>query len=408
MELLNQVLDFVKYFMDIIVIPYIIIVIIVFIFFYHFFLYFLRDKRYARSLLKETDPNIIKLDDLIELPLINIVIPAWNESDGFFNCLTSIIELTYPKIQVIINAGGSEETLEIANSFKHYKNFKILHQKGGGKLKAINECFPHITEGIVYLIDADTLLSDEILLRMIYPLINNGEYVVIGGTRPMIDQEKKDLIRYLRISRNMNFKGKFSRYLKAHISGANTCMKYEVIKTMKKFSEDKEYAVERSQAADIVSSGYKIYRLVDYRGRIYTRLPDTLKKWMKQRIRWVSNYIIFAVEKDKKGLIKYLVYFLFSMYILIFPVMILIHVSLFLFGIFILFFIYLKTIRKVFYSKLIYGDFFLKLKFQFFIKSLFYMYIKILSNVYIPIELLLTGRKKHKIRRNLISSSPSL
>ena len=79
---------------------------------------------------------------------------------------------------------------------------------------------------------------------MIFPLINNDEYAVIGGVRPLKFQEKKVLVKYLRINRNINFRSKFSRYRKTHISGANTCIKYEVIKSIEKFSDNKVYALD--------------------------------------------------------------------------------------------------------------------------------------------------------------------
>ena len=71
-------------------------------------------------------------------------------------------------MRIIVNAGGSKETLEIANSFKEYKTFKIIHQKkGGGKIKAINDCLSYIAEGLVFIMDADVYVSDNDLLIII-------------------------------------------------------------------------------------------------------------------------------------------------------------------------------------------------------------------------------------------------
>ena len=60
-------------------------------------------------------------------PLLNIFIPAWKEGEVFENCLNSITKLNYPNIKVIVNTGGSEETINIANSFKKYQNFIVLY-----------------------------------------------------------------------------------------------------------------------------------------------------------------------------------------------------------------------------------------------------------------------------------------
>ncbi|MBY9005952.1 MAG: glycosyltransferase family 2 protein, partial [Candidatus Lokiarchaeota archaeon] len=99
------------------------------------------------------DPEIISLDDLESLPLVNIIVPAWKEGKEFERCLNSIKSLSYPNLKIIVNAGGNEETMRIAESFKKNNNFIILHQKSGadrpslGKIKAINDCLKYIEEG---------------------------------------------------------------------------------------------------------------------------------------------------------------------------------------------------------------------------------------------------------------------
>ncbi|GAH31493.1 unnamed protein product, partial [marine sediment metagenome] len=90
----------------------------------------------------------------------------------------SLKNLSYPKLKIIVNAGGNQETIDIAESFRKYDNFLILRQLGGksraalGKIKALNECLAHVTEGLIYMTDADCIFNDEIFLRIVKPLIN--------------------------------------------------------------------------------------------------------------------------------------------------------------------------------------------------------------------------------------------
>jgi len=119
---------------------------------YHVLLLILRDRRYIVILRSyNKDPEDISINDLKELPLVNIIVPAWKEGEYFRDCLILITQLSYPKLKVIINAGGSKETIEIANSYKMNKNFTVLHQDvGGGKIKAINDCLEYISEGVIF------------------------------------------------------------------------------------------------------------------------------------------------------------------------------------------------------------------------------------------------------------------
>ena len=78
------------------------IILTLFIISIHILLHFLRDRRLIKILNQIIEPEHIKIDDLKSLPLVNIIIPAWNEGEFFKNCLSSITNLIYPKIKVII------------------------------------------------------------------------------------------------------------------------------------------------------------------------------------------------------------------------------------------------------------------------------------------------------------------
>lgn len=94
---------------------------------YHFIAFLLFDRLYINAIRQHRDPKNIAITDLDSLPLINIVIPAWKEGKEFRDCLDSITKISYPHIKTIINAGGSEECLSIANLFRKYDNFIILN-----------------------------------------------------------------------------------------------------------------------------------------------------------------------------------------------------------------------------------------------------------------------------------------
>ena len=81
--------------------------------FYNIIIHFIRDRNYIRVFKKSKDPEIVKLEDLRDLPLVNIIIPAWKEGELFNDCLLLITNLIYPNLKVIISAGGNEETIQI-------------------------------------------------------------------------------------------------------------------------------------------------------------------------------------------------------------------------------------------------------------------------------------------------------
>ena len=370
---------------------------------YHIIIFFIRDRKYINAFNEYRDPEFVSINDLEEIPLINFIIPAWKEEKTLKECLSSILNLKYPKVRVILNAGGKKETIQIANSFSKYENFKILEQKLGGKLKAINECFPYVSEGCIYLIDADVVISDEILLRMLLPITNYKEFVVVGHSRPLKSQLKSDLVKYLFITQNLFFRMKFSRYGFNMVSGPNTLLKYEVIKAIDRFSVDSIYSVEISQGRDIISKGFKIYSLTECRGKIFIHLPNKIKIWIKQKIRWTENSIVFQYKHNKIKLLNFIILFLLSLYLIIFPILFYFHIGFLLIAILIFFSLYLKKIRRIMYYRFTTKkENLLKLNVGFFFKIAFYIYIEVLINVYVFFEMMLFGSKGLKKRKNLI------
>ncbi len=393
MTIFNQILNVIADLIEFISSLNFLIIFALLIIFNHILFYLIRDRKYIRAVKKNRDPETISINDLKELPLINILVPAWKEGKEFKECLLSITKLSYPSIKIIVNAGGSQETITIANSFKKYNTFLILHQKGGksraalGKIRALNECLDYVNEGLVYFIDADCYLTDELLLRMIFPIINENEKVIRGsGLRPLKSQENNDLVNYLQFNRMRFFRYKFTRYHKTSISGANTCLSYEVIKSIRKFKEDSLFGEDVSRGLDIISKGFKIYWLTDYRSRMYTYFPGTIKEHILDRIRYIENLLIFSYKTKKiKNILKVLFFFLVSVYFLIFPVFLILNLGLFFIGVFILCSIYLKRVRAyLVFKNLVDKKYYTKFRKRVFLKMIYYIYIETISKILIP------------------------
>ena len=167
MDFLKDLLLFIDLTLNLIFSNFFIIAFALFVIFLHLFLFLIRDRSYIKPInnIKRID---ITLNDLKQKPLVNIIVPAWKEGEILKKSLLAIKNLTYPNIKVIVNAGGSKETEIIADSFIKYDNFIIIRQKkGNGKNAAINDALNYVSEGLIYIIDVGTLLSDDIIISMV-------------------------------------------------------------------------------------------------------------------------------------------------------------------------------------------------------------------------------------------------
>jgi len=369
------------------------------IFLYHLLLIFTRDMRYIKILKEFDDPKEIKLSDLNQIPLINVIMPAWKEGRTFESCLLNISRLTYPNLKVIVNAGGLDETLQIANSFRKFENFTIIYQEqGGGKIKAINDCLNYVSNGIVCILDADVLLTDELLLKMTYPLINGEEDIVISHITPHTSILNNDIVKYAYVNRYSEFRHKFTRYTNGFAS--NACINYKVIKSLGKFSENRMLDDGRVTGIDLSSKGFKSYILTDHKMQSFT-YPTSINNFIHQNLRWIENSLYYSIINRKFQIIKFVGLTILSFFILIFPFFLFFNVYIVIIGVLILFSTYLKRIRKILFYKLTNKSNFIKFKTFFYIKLIFFIYIDNLINIIAFFETLFY-RKAYKRRKNLL------
>lgn len=400
MNLIMYVALFFQYILNFVNSLFFILILLTFIVSYHILLFLMRDMKYIKILESFEDRKEVKLEDLKEIPMVNIIVPAWKEREIFKGCLLNLTKLTYPKLKIIINAGGEDQTIEIANSFKKFKNFIINNQKsGGGKIKAINDCLPLVTEGLTCMMDADLYPKDEDLLNMLDAIINKNETIVASSLKPHRSQINKNLVRYLIINRNSKFKKKFTQH-KNSISPF-TILKLNAIKSIGKFSEKRLMGDGLSMGLDLVEKNFKIYHLKSQAVEGIT-YPETIKDYISQNIRWIQNFYFNKLRTQKKFLLTIILSLLKSIYIIIFPLFLLINLNLFLFGILFLIFFYLNRIRKIIFFTLTNDmNFYGKIKLRFYILVVFYIYLDLLINIYTFFEILFIGDKKFKKRKNI-------
>ncbi|MFX1500826.1 MAG: glycosyltransferase [Promethearchaeota archaeon] len=378
-----------------------VLIILIIIVSFHTIQHIRRDRKLIKNIDAMKEPTNVSVTDLKYIPLVNIIIPAWKEGKIFKGCLEALNNLKYPSVRVIVNAGGNDETIEIANSFKKYKNFTILNQKAGeGKLRAINDCLDYVTEGVVHLIDADVYLNDESIIRMILPIVNQKEVLVVSALKPHKSIINKAIVKFIYINRNNRFRKRLSRY-SSRVVGPNTAIKYDIINKIGKFTEKRKHDDGRSIFMDINALGFKIYHIINYETASFN-FPFKVKDYLHQNVRWIENNLHFSMQT--KNWIRFLKLFflvVYSLYIIIFPIFLLFNLNLFYIGLLVLLSLYLKKLRKIiFYIISTEKEKRMKLGFIFYVEIIFYSYVEVFMNIYVLIEFVFF-RKRYKMRKNI-------
>ena len=108
-------------------------------------------------------------------PLVSIVITTRNEEDNIENCLASIIEQTYPNIEVIVvDNNSTDKTFEIALKFTN----KVFN-KGPERSTQRNYGMSKIASGkYVMFLDADMILGPKVTEACV-SMSENGNWIAL-------------------------------------------------------------------------------------------------------------------------------------------------------------------------------------------------------------------------------------
>lgn len=141
-------------------------------------------------------------------PPISLLVPAHNEETCIVEAVNSLLQLDYPELEVIvINDGSSDRTLEVLQESFQLLETDMLYipevvskpvrgaymsqieprlvvvdkVPGGSKADAINAGLNAASSPYVCVVDADSILERDALLRIMVPILSDPKHVVAAG-----------------------------------------------------------------------------------------------------------------------------------------------------------------------------------------------------------------------------------
>ncbi|MCR4284503.1 MAG: glycosyltransferase family 2 protein [archaeon] len=104
-----------------------------------------------------------------ELPLVSIIIPAYNEEKSIVKTINSIVASDYPKGKLeilVVDDGSKDRTLELARKCKS-KLVKVYTKPNGGKGTTLNFALKKCKGEIIFSMDADTFVAPHSVREMV-------------------------------------------------------------------------------------------------------------------------------------------------------------------------------------------------------------------------------------------------
>jgi cellulose synthase/poly-beta-1,6-N-acetylglucosamine synthase-like glycosyltransferase len=268
---------------------------------------------------------------------ITIVVPAYNEENGIAESVRSLLQLEYPDYQlIIVNDGSTDGTLEelfknfqirqssftpyyeiVSQPVKSvylspaYPNLVVIDKENGGKADSINAALNISKNPLITVIDADSILERDCLLKIVRPFMEDDNIVAVGGAVRKANGCKvnQGYIEEVGLSKSWLARFQVVEYLRAFlfgrngfdalngiliISGAFSCFRRDALMEVGGYK-----AGSIGEDMEIVIRLHKELRKKNPKTRVtfipdpvcWTEAPEKFKTLSSQRVRWQKGTI---------------------------------------------------------------------------------------------------------------------
>ena len=228
-----------------------------------------------------------------QFPKVAIIVPCWNEQTTIDGTVQSLLALDYPKDKlriILVNDGSTDNTREVMDTYVGTPQISVVHKKNGGKHTAINLGIAMAQDCDFFgCLDADSFVASDALKEMMSSF--TSERVAASTPAMSVFQPKTFL------ERMQNAEYIFGITVRHVLSAVNgiyvtpgpfSVYRRKIIEELGGFKHAHQ-AEDMEMALRIQRAGYEIENAP--RARVYTKVPPTVGKLIKQRTRWTTGFL---------------------------------------------------------------------------------------------------------------------
>lgn len=222
-----------------------------------------------------------------ELPLVSIIVPAYNEELNSVRTIKSLLSQDYPHLEIIFVDDGSKDGTytKVLEQFGNNPQVFVYTKTNGGKASALNFGIAKSTAEYVVCIDADTQLKQDAVSLLMQKFENENVGAVAGNVK--VGNEVNMITRWQSIEyiTSQNFDRRAFDLLNCItvIPGAIGAFKKDAILQAGSFTTD-TLAEDCDLTMRLLREGYIVRNCTA--AISYTEAPETFKQFLKQRFRW--------------------------------------------------------------------------------------------------------------------------
>lgn len=219
--------------------------------------------------------------------LLSVIIPAYNEEGYVGRTIEALLATDYAEENlqiVVVDDGSTDGTYEEAKAYAS-EQVTVVTKENGGKYSALNYGLMFCDGEYVVTIDADSLVAEEALRRIVAPLKEDPATGAVAGNVKVTNRDslvtKCQALEYV-VSINIYRRVFDLAGVVTVVPGCLGAYRRDVLEEV--FAYDPETLTEDFDVTlKVLKQGYKVRAS---RALVYTEAPATWSDLYNQRIRW--------------------------------------------------------------------------------------------------------------------------
>ncbi|RZS99107.1 glycosyltransferase family 2 protein [Aquimarina brevivitae] len=196
--------------------------------------------------------NVKDIKKAIDLPSISLIAPAYNEGKTIVTNVRSLLSIQYPYYElIIVNDGSKDDSLqqliddfelstvplykgnenidckEVVGIYKSqnpkYSNLTVIDKVNGGRADAINTGISYAKTKLILCTDADCIIEQDALLKMVRPYLEqlDKEVIACGGAIGIANDSKikNGTLSELRLPKSIIARIQVVEYIRSFLLG---------------------------------------------------------------------------------------------------------------------------------------------------------------------------------------------
>jgi biofilm PGA synthesis N-glycosyltransferase PgaC len=239
------------------------------------------------------------------LPLVTVLVPAYNEGAVIQGSIRSLLGLDYPRYEVlVIDDGSSDDTEAKARAYEgdHGRAIvRVIRKPNGGKARALNTGIANARGAFILCMDGDSALHPGTLRAAVRHLNDPRVGAVAGSVKVVNRTNLLSTLQALEYVEGLNMVRSAQGFFRLVniIPGPIGIFRRTALEGVGGYDHD-TFAEDCDLTLKLLLAGWQVK--YEPKAIAYTEAPERLLDLLKQRYRWTRG-ILQAISKHKGRLV---------------------------------------------------------------------------------------------------------